>query len=301
MGGLSNSKIWCIQTSLSQSFCLKAWPDNSLDADRLLELHRFIAQLNQRIDFIPTTIAPPLMPSVSFVHDAGFYWELNTWLAGRSLSPNQGELAHGKAAVHAIWQMHEASSSWRSEVGSSPAVAARLEKLRSFSDRLPALWSSLDQASPYGRLSQLTLRHFQRSANVLLEKLSQLTSPQKLIWVVRDLHCEHVLFRDTAVTGVVDFGAARVDEALIDLVRFLGSLWPCDREVRHQLVDLYASLSGQSGLLARFKVLDHASALLSAMQWLQWLVVERRGFYAEQQQLLDRWRLLNQRLDCDQW
>lgn len=201
-----------------------------------------------------------------------------------------------------IVQLHQASRNWKSTIGSSPSVATRIELLNSYRQKLPMIRQiTASGPEPFDQLMQTTLGYFDHWVIDLLERLDRLRNPVELLWVVRDLHREHMLFQDTTVTGIIDFGAARLDEPLIDLVRLLGSLWPLNPEVRHQLVEYYAEITKQTNLLSRYQVLDQSSTLLSAMQWLQWLVVEQRSFVVEQQVLLQRWGQLNDRLECNQW
>lgn len=301
-GGLSSSKVWRVQPAQGHPCCLKAWPDDAIDSARLSDLHRFMAALNARLSFTPRILAPAISSTPCFVQHSGYYWELSTWLAGRPLRPDEAHLAHGESAVRAIIQLHLTSRSWFTAVGSSPSVATRLESLGEYYRRLSNLRRTVSVVPvPINRLSQQTLLHFENSAIALIEKLEHLRNSVELLWVVRDLHREHMLFEETEVTGVIDFGAARLDEPIIDLVRLLGSLWPLNRDMRYHLLDCYSNLSGQADLQVRLPTLDHASTLLSAMQWMQWLAIEQRSFATEHPRLLERWQQLNQRLDYNQW
>src|SRR5205085_7730253 len=57
---------------------------------------------------------------------------------------------------------------------------------------------------------------------------------------IRDVHHEHVLFTGDQVTGLIDFGALRIDTPLTDVARLVGSLVGDDAEARRIALDAYA-------------------------------------------------------------
>lgn len=127
-------------------------------------------------------------------------------------------------------------------------------------------------------------------------------------FVLRDIWSEHVLFTGDEVTGVIDFGAARWDEPTTDLVRLLGSLEPHNAERRRSGLAAYNQFrselaNGLPGKMIlgrvasfeplrweRLQTLDQTATLLSAAQWLEWLVLEQRDFVQPRDELVERWR-----------
>ena len=87
-------------------------------------------------------------------------------------------------------------------------------------------------------------------------------------------------FSPTRVTGVIDFGVVRIDEPTTDLVRLLGSLEPFNAEKCEAAVCIYEQQTGVAVDRRRFAILDQAATLLSAAQWLQWLLIDERAFHA---------------------
>lgn len=97
--------------------------------------------------------------------------------------------------------------------------------------------------------------------------------------VTRDLWHDHVLFTGDEVTGIVDFGAMRIDSAACDLSRLLGSLVGNDREAWEFARRAYNStrpLSADEWKLA--EALDEANMILAGLNWLDWICVQGRIF-----------------------
>ncbi len=61
-------------------------------------------------------------------------------------------------------------------------------------------------------------------------------------WIVGDLWRENILVMDDRITGIVDFGAARVDWPVLEVVRWLSSWLGPDDERLPGLLAEYASL-----------------------------------------------------------
>lgn len=316
--GLSSSQVWQVQLP-NTTLCLKAWPTTAITSQRLTELHQFQCELSASLFFIAKI--ERTMEGATFLKTQDHLWELSSWLPGAPVSALTVTLELGQAAIKAVARMHATSHSWKCQYGSSTSVAQRIEILQRYQVRTTELKLSVERADePLRTLASHTLKHFHSLSSRVEAELNRLTIPTELFWVIRDLHIEHVLFENGKVTGIIDFGAARMDEPLVDLVRLLGSFWPMDRRKRHEMLFAYLSLMNEvdskkdSGLLLfgkqqqhqlsqleRYKLLDEASTLLSAMQWLQWLVVERQQFASETSTLINRWQMLVDRLDLQQW
>ncbi len=97
--------------------------------------------------------------------------------------------------------------------------------------------------------------------------------------VIRDLWHDHILFTGDEVTGIVDFGAMRVDSAACDLSRLLASLLGNDREAWEFARLAYNSirpLSADEWRLAQ--VLNETNVILAGVNWLDWICVQGRSF-----------------------
>ena len=101
----------------------------------------------------------------------------------------------------------------------------------------------------------------------------------KRIPCFRDIWSDHVLFCDETVTGIIDYGAMRLDTPVIDIARLLGSYeamtegsWEVGITAYTAVLQLEDAERLMSEQLARINV------VLSAMQWLDWLFVRKREF-----------------------
>lgn len=97
--------------------------------------------------------------------------------------------------------------------------------------------------------------------------------------VIRDVWHDHILFTDDQVTGLVDFGAMRMDSVSVDLSRLLGSLLGGPSEKWDQAFEAYQQLRQLAPAEIQFaKDLDSCASLLSGMNWLKWILLEQREF-----------------------
>lgn len=203
-------------------------------------------------------------------------------------------------------------------VGPSPTVAERRQKLEFSLQRLQAWRRQTGGSGVYGSstltgsiladpqtssavlsaLAHLTLVHLAARGPELLKDLIEFQRvPVPLHFVLRDVWSDHILFTEDRVTGIIDFGAARVDEPATDVARLLGSLEPLDDS--RWLIGWQAYHAENPHVdVQRVRLLDRVGTLLAAVQWLQWLVTEPRQFDVPIAQLLSRWQRLLQRLDA---
>jgi Ser/Thr protein kinase RdoA (MazF antagonist) len=115
-----------------------------------------------------------------------------------------------------------------------------------------------------------------------------------------DVWHDHVLFEDEAVTGLVDYGSAKVDYVAADLARLLGSLVGDDPARRAAGLAAYTQLRPLAEAdEALVTVLDETGTLLGAANWLRWLYRDGRAFedrgavagrLAEQVRRIEQWR-----------
>lgn len=329
-GGFSSSRVWRLETP-NQNYCLKSWPRLTAKTCRLNQIHQHLHLLSDaNLEFVPRLV-PDVLGSW-LVEDENWLWEVTTWLAGQADNSVIVPRVRRESAIKAITKIHEI---WRrNEVrrALSPGWNDRL-KLLAKADSQRAFFSTIlqpsvekyfarqriDETMPADSNSQRmlqeladrTISHLHRSSRRLIESLQELNQPQDLQFVIRDLHSEHVLYTGDLVTGVLDYGAARIDEPLLDLVRLLGSQAPFDRQARYETLELYLTLQVPDRIsttkclsmspLKRYSLLDEVSTLLSSIQWLDWLVVQHRSFPVPLQKILNRWCKLLDRLDCAQW
>jgi len=122
----------------------------------------------------------------------------------------------------------------------------------------------------------LALAHKALESSQAIQSLA--AGPELLLQpAIRDIHRDHVLFTGDEVTGLIDFGAMRIDTPLTDVARLVGSLAGDDREARQFAFDAYAAVRPLSAADRRMiGLLDESGLVLGALNWLIWLYVERR-------------------------
>ena len=101
--------------------------------------------------------------------------------------------------------------------------------------------------------------------------------PLPLSPAIRDIHHDHVLFTGDQLTGLVDFGALRIDTPLADVARLVGSLVADDQPARKFALEAYSELRPLSEAdRSLIDLLDDSGQVLGGLNWLRWLYLERR-------------------------
>jgi homoserine kinase type II len=279
-GGWSGSQIWRVHAG-GRHLCLRQWPLQHPTPDRLRLIHQVLTHAaSQGIDFLPVPLSAH--SGESFVAHAGHLWELAPWMPGAAdyrEHPSRPRLA---AAMAALARFHQASGWGQSpDHAAAPAIVERLdlviELLSGLFDRVSAaagraLAADLDQRA--ARIAVLS-RHRLLPLREPLAAAERLALP--LQPAIRDVHHEHVLFTGERVTGLVDFGAMRIDTPLADVARLVGSLVGDDKADRQFAIDAYAQVRPLSIEDCRvIDLLDESNVVLSGLNWLRWLYLDRR-------------------------
>jgi len=292
-GGWSGSLLWRIQTDAlgaglptsPQQFCLRRWPDGT-SPDRLRFIHQILTHVAaQRIDFVPAPVPLLGRTGVTLVQSEDNYlWDLCPWLPGIAdfhARPTRQRLA---AAMRALARFHTAAANHQPPVASTAPAPAIVERIDLVQQLLSGDFDRIEAAVHAGLDANLDLRAVRVLAlcrNRLaalspgLESAAQLRLP--LSPAIRDIHHDHVLFTGDEVTGLIDFGALRIDTPLADIARLVGSLVGDDQPARDFALSAYGQLcplSDQDRHL--IDLLDEAGLLLGGLNWLRWLYLERR-------------------------
>jgi len=297
--GLSAARIWHVIGQQGE-YCLRQWPRSHPSAEKLTEIHRclFFAR-SYDLSIVPHVILPGLglpicrQPSFgeTFVEVGGQYWELLQWLPGTAnfwSRPNSERLrsaGRSLGKLHAVWQIMP----WSSTAGDvdrqpAPAVAERLKLLVGLT---PTVVGDLETA-----LRRFTHRAWFAHCERILQEIGTLrpTLLSELAYysrysfrcqhVMRDIWHDHVLFLGDNCSGLIDFGAMRIDTVATDLVRMFGSLtksapnstWAdglSEYEKENKLSEIEMAVLGS---------LYRSSVLLSGVQWVRWLTVDELQF-----------------------
>lgn len=278
-GGWSGSRLWRVSTP-GGDYCLRRWPRQHPSPQQLVLIHTVMARAARDLPAVP--LPQTTTGGATFVEQGGHLWELVTWRPGKADYRDHPSRQRLRAALQTLALFHTlAGRDHNVEPSVPPALQERRERWAECSvsevatierSLQHALGNEIDSLAP--RLLQLApAAHDAPERNPgrwLCPKLP-------LQPAVRDIHHDHVLFTGDEVTGLIDFGAMRIDTPLADVARLVGSLAGDDRAARQFALDAYSELRPLSEMERQFvDLLDETGLILSAFNWLTWLYVERR-------------------------
>lgn len=302
-GGFSGAAFWRLTTPRGL-LCLRQWPAEHPSPERLRFIHAVLRHVHEGGFKLAAT---PLATTAgeTFVSHAGHLWELTPWLPGAADYHDHPSPARLAAAMRTLAEFHQAAKTFSLPLplgegwgeGSSPPFPLQLGQGESLS---PGIRERLDRlrrlaAGGLDDLRQKMRREtwpelFDRGVALLdlfplatprvesqLAAAASLTVP--LQPCIRDVWSDHLLFTGDEVTGLIDFGAMRIDNVATDVARLLGSLAGDAPAARHTGISSYESLRplspAEHQLLAAF---DSSGVLLSGINWLEWVFCEGRRF-----------------------
>jgi Ser/Thr protein kinase RdoA (MazF antagonist) len=297
-GGFSGSRIW-VANHLLGDLCLKAWPVDFLDSDRLSRIHRWmlISERSEASRFVP--FVHEIRTGQTCLCHAQRLWDISDWMRGEANFHSNPSLPRLQAACRALAQLHEA---WSGETvtAAPPSIQRRLESSRKWEEAIRAGWrptvasAELDPVSPIASRIWALLPPFLPEIEM---RLQCWTEPRTLQPCLCDIWHDHVLFTDDEVSGIIDYGSMRLDTPAADLARMLGSLVGDDLGIWNAGFTAYREirpLDEAEATLAR--VLDWTGVVLGAANWLQRLYVENRQ-YEDRERVANRMHELMQRME----
>lgn len=298
-GGLSGAKVWQVMGN-GQVYCLRQWPKPHPSLSKLTEIHRCIVYAcSKGLETVPAIIRPRTGLPIqfesrlgeSFIEAEGWFWELSHWLLGKADYWTQPSEERLRSACGALGQLHAV---WRDLAPPGDVKAIGLQLAPAIMDRIwrlqaltPSAVVELERAlsryshEEWGRDAEEILRQIEPLKPTFLSDLtywSKYTFPCQ--YVMRDIWHDHVLFQGEKCSGLIDYGAVRIDTVATDLVRMLGSLTKSSPNMDWQLgLDAYQQQNrlGENEL-AILSPLYRSSVLLSGVQWIRWLAVDELQF-----------------------
>jgi Ser/Thr protein kinase RdoA (MazF antagonist) len=291
-GGFSGSLLWRIQAAAGD-YCLRRWPVEHPTPERLRLFHSVLTQVTASgIAFVPAPVWTAA--GETFIEADGHFWELTPWMPGKAdyqANPSRARLA---AAFDSLGRFHTASQQpplplgegWGEGLRSFAPAPAFLERRQLAETLLGGELRQLESAVRYVHLPAIDdrARRVLQLAPIRLAALhadlaGASATALPLQPAIRDIHHEHVLFTNDEVTGIVDFGALRIDTPLTDVARLVGSLAGDDVTARSLALDAYHAQRPLSESDRRLiDLLDASGLVLGALNWIRWLYVERREF-----------------------
>jgi homoserine kinase type II len=279
-GGFSGASLWRMDTP-SGSMCLRAWPPHET-WQRLLFRHRLMVLARQSgLAFIPTVF--PALDGASAVEQPGCLWELTEWLPGCADFHEHPSLVRLEAACTALAQLHTV---WRNRPSSSigyPAVQRRLSFIDEWQGLLRSGWhplSIITESAPLRPIVDRIWRVLPSAIERVPHRLQRWIGGHPVVQpCLCDLWHDHLLFEGERLTGLIDYGAVKIDHVAVDLSRMLGSLVRDDAAGWRAGLQAYrriAPLTAEEEELAH--VLDETGIILGVANWLRWLYEEKRPF-----------------------
>jgi homoserine kinase type II len=278
-GGWSGCRLWRIRDATGGDLCLRRWPVEHPSLDRLRLIH---AVLRSVATDLPVVAYPlPTAAGNSYVERGGHFWEMTHWKPGAAdyhANPTRERL---KAAMQVLARFHELAARYKTCRGRAPALEDRVRLWLEMKDRGTAIIGralAVPLSEETDRRAARLFASAQRALNVsaIPGQLAELPE----LWLqpaIRDVHHDHVLFLGDEVTGLIDFGALRIDTPLADVARLMGSLVADERAERDFALDAYSEMRSLSESDRHvIEVFDETGVVLGALNWLRWLYVERR-------------------------
>jgi homoserine kinase type II len=239
----------------------------------VLDRHRWMSHAHHKgLTFVPTVFTTP--DGASAVEVAERVWEITAWLPGRPDFSTAPSTARLQGACTALAQLHRAWEDFAEPAALVPALSRRLELLAS--------WEAFVRSAERPTSSELALLHpigpvLQRAWRIVpahLAQVPELLRPWRALTepvqpCLCDVWHDNLLFDGEHLTGIVDYGAVKVDHIAVDLARLLGSLvgddaagWSAGLAAYRRIRPLTDAAEG----LAR--VLDCTGLVLAVANWL---------------------------------
>ena len=311
-GGFSGAKFWKIGSQIG-TFCLRRWPQEHPSPERLTWIHAVIEHAAQQGN-IPLAVALRTDSGNTFAQHEGHLWELTPWLPGKPFdftqrdSPGMGErlldnmlydasrlqqtyrrvsaafraLAKFHKATESFLASHAASSRW----GISPTINERWNRIQSVNvTQLALLRTAVLKSNYWPRIAPLALEMIHLVPHSLARVFRQvepcLTHEVALQPCLRDIWGEHILFTGEEVTGLIDYGAMRIENVAADFARLMGNVsgdlerrWTIGRHAYE--VARWECFSAHEWQLVQ--AFDATQVVFSGLNWIEWIFVQQREF-----------------------
>lgn len=302
-GGFSGARIWKLTTKDSQVFCLRQWPQAHPTHSQLDWHHRVLRHVHSAgLTCVPVPIhnqdGSTICPSRETSQGGGPFWEVSPWMPGqadfRSTVDSTSVVEKLTSAMQTLQRWHSATSTFEptSTVASAPGIQMRQKRYQA---TCHGGLTRLEQAIARARTERPTLLQLATVSHEIISAFKEIPDRSQelsracqisvtLQPCIRDIWHDHVLFTNNRVTGLIDFGAMRTATIAGDIARLLGSLaqdnqqlWQLGREAYFQAAPRLNS-KNTDDLWQLVRIWDRANVLLSGLQWIEWLYVERREF-----------------------
>jgi homoserine kinase type II len=265
--GFSGARLWRFDSSAG-AFCLRAWP-SAFPLKRLAYIHRLLARARAGgLAFVPRVEQARV--GATWVQFHGRLWEVQEWLPGAADFHAASAPQRLAAACQALARLHQCwAAAEEGVVEVCPAVKRRLEAATEWRARWNAGWR------PPRRLAPALTRAM---ADIPYRLGPWRRSRLRLQPCHGDPWRDNLLFDGDGLTGVVDYGAVKMDHPAADVARLIGSCVWYDADGWSIGLRAYRTVqpfSVEGEELAR--TLDVTGTAAAAARWVWWLEDQQRA------------------------
>lgn len=285
--GFSGAAIFRVDTEAG-SYCLRRWPPGTMSGSRLAGIHRLVTEIfRSGIRVVPVPLAAE--NGLSFVDDRGTLWQLEPWMPGEAdfhKTPTTARLESALTILARIHNVGEAASLAATHRGTPQTIPERLEILRETVRDSVRIKAGLSRESDarFRIVARKIATQFEKRQTAITAALNDVSrNPVPILPCLRDVWHDHLLFSGDTLTGLIDFGAVRLDTVSADLSRLLGSLFQSAFEPDRSRWDAALSIYELSrplttGERSLIPILDESGVILSGMHWLRARYVRNSPF-----------------------
>ncbi|PHR95069.1 MAG: hypothetical protein COA78_30935, partial [Blastopirellula sp.] len=283
--GFSGSLLWKIATN-EAVYLLRCWPSET-KRERIEWIHQVQHQVRESgFQFTPQLIQA--QNQQTFVQADGRYWELASWMPGTSLvgfdQPESSLLS--MFGLLAQFHLHSAKipAATPTQTGCSSTVQERIDLIEYFNaipkEQISAAIVQTQWNDFIERAMELLDAYRKQSKQLSLELNSVKHLRFNLQPCLRDARGEHFLFEAGEPSGLIDYGAMRMESVAVDLARLSSTTIRSKAKLQHDAaITHYEQLrplsSDEKSLIP---VLMDTSRYLTGMNWIRWVAMEKRVF-----------------------
>jgi Ser/Thr protein kinase RdoA (MazF antagonist) len=281
-GGFSGASLWRLEAG-GQAFCFRAWPPRQSEPVRLDFLHGLMREARScGLAFVPAVIATT--GGRTYVEHASQLWDLTEWLPGRADFHDDPSIARLQAACIALARVHVAWEKFAvPRIDVCPALCRRLAAAAEWEELRRSGWRPRYKAVSADPVQPIAERAWHQLERRVAQVATGLRPRADRRWQLQPCLCDvwhdHLLFEGDRLTGLIDYGSAKIDHPAVDIARMFGSLVPDDAAAWQAGLRAYRSVRPFSDEEAELALaLDESGTVIGAATWLRWLYEEFRPF-----------------------
>ncbi len=296
-GGLSGVEFWQLRAS-ERVWCLRNWRSGKTAA-RLAMIHGWLRRaVHSGCAFVPLPRATS--QGTTWIERRHELWEITPWMPGRPDFASNPTPERLRSVVDHVAQLHLA---WQTDVHAKRVacydVTELVRRLRSAWNRL-SVFPQSDGPVHDDELSARMCWIRELASPIAGQIINRVATVDSLNVPMQPIHGDlwhdHLLLQGDHLTGIIDYGAARVGPRVADIARLLGSLCGTDPTRWSQAVTLYRhQVDLSEPELQLLDLIRVSEPLLSASNWAKWIEEDRIQFESRET-VLARLDSITQRL-----